>query len=122
MPKTIFILEDNLDLRELYELILKDENYEIKSFGTVTEFMESAHEVPDLYLLDVMLPDGDGLQVCSELKKNLPTAHVPVIMVSAHKRGSEVKLRCPEADFIAKPFDIDDLIRQIAAKINRGSR
>lgn len=117
MPKTIFILEDNDDLRELYALILKDEDYQISSFATVTEFMESAHQIPDLYLLDVMLPDGDGIQLCSELRNNPQSSQVPVIMISAHKGGTEVKRRCPGAEFIPKPFDIEDLITQIRAKL-----
>jgi len=117
MAKLIFILEDNEDLRELYRLILEDEKYEILSFATLAEFRRHSTEIPDLYLLDVMLPDGDGIELCRELKANAASADVPVIMVSAHKQLAEVKTECPEADFVAKPFDIDYLTQKIAQQI-----
>lgn len=112
--KEIFILEDNQDLRELYEYILEGENYEITTFATVTAFMENATHVPDLYLLDVMLPDGNGIDLCNELKQKSNSANVPVILISAHKQLHEVKVACPTADFIPKPFDIDFLVSRIA--------
>ena len=117
LQKEIFILEDNQDLRELYEYILESENYRITTFATVTAFMEKATHVPDLYLLDVMLPDGNGLDLCIELKGRSATAKVPVILISAHKQLHEVKAACPSADFIAKPFDIDFLISKISANL-----
>lgn len=117
MAKLIFILEDNDDLRTLYQLILEDENYDILTFATVAEFKQHAGEVPDLYLMDVMLPDGDGMQLCKELKQDPVTSEVPVIMVSAHKELSDIKEACPDADFVAKPFDIDHLTQKIATKI-----
>ena len=118
MPKLIFILEDNEDLRELYGLILAEENYDISSFSTIKEFMEHANEIPDLYLLDVMLPDGDGVALCKQLKENPKTADVPVIMISAHRDIADVKQQCPDSDFIAKPFDINHLSEQIAKRIS----
>ncbi len=118
MAKLIFILEDNEDLRELYRYILEDEDYDITTFSTVSEFMEHSIATPDLYLLDVMLPDGDGIELCKELKKDSRTANIPVIMVSAHQDIADVKLQCPDSDFIAKPFDISHLSDQIARRIN----
>jgi len=117
MAKLIFILEDNEDLRELYELILEEEDYEIQAFATVAEFRQHSTEVPDLYLMDVMLPDGDGIQLCKELNEHPSTAHVPIIMVSAHSDIADVKEECPRADFVAKPFDIAHLTQKIAERI-----
>ena len=116
MGKLIFILEDNDDLRALYFSILEDEDYQIISFATISDFREQVHIVPDLYLLDIMLPDGNGMDLCQELKKNLLTANVPVILISAHRNFEDVKKRCPEADFIAKPFDIEVFTKRIAEK------
>jgi len=117
MAKLIFILEDNDDLRELYGYILEGEDYDISTFATIAEFKEFEKEIPDLYLLDVMLPDGDGIQLCSELMQNPLTSNVPIIMVSAHKDIADVKLQCPTADFISKPFDIENLSQQISKRI-----
>lgn len=120
VKKEIFILEDNQDLRELYEYILEGENYRITTFATVTAFMEKATHVPDLYLLDVMLPDGNGLDLCVELKNRASSANVPVILVSAHKQLHEIKAKCPSADFIAKPFDIEFLVNKISMNLKEG--
>lgn len=118
MAKVIFILEDNDDLRELYSLILEQEDYKIKAFATVAEFKEHFSQIPDLYLLDVMLPDGNGIQLYKELKNSPANAKVPIVMVSANANVGEVKLECPNAEFIAKPFDIDNLSNRIAAMFN----
>jgi len=118
MQKTIFILEDNNDLRELYLYILADNDYKISSFATIAEFMLHWDEIPDLYLLDVMLPDGDGIVLCQKLKNNIPSANTPVIMISAHKDINDVKLQCPSADFLAKPFDIDELNDRVAKHVH----
>lgn len=118
MQKTIFILEDNDDLRELYLYIFADNDYKISSFCTIAEFMTHWNEIPDLYLLDVMLPDGDGIVLCQKLKNNKPSANTPIIMVSAHKDMSEVKIQCPDADFLAKPFDIDELNSRVAKHVH----
>lgn len=118
MQKTIFILEDNADLRELYLYIFADNDYKISSFSTVAEFMLHWNEIPDLYLLDVMLPDGDGIDLCQKLKNNSLSANTPVVMVSAHKDISEVKMQCPNADFLAKPFDIEELNNRVAKHVH----
>jgi len=118
MRKTIFILEDDDDLRTLYGYIFADEDYDIITFANVKAFMESSHQIPNLYLLDVMLPDGDGIMLCNQLKGNTLTAGVPVIMVSAHKDIADVKHECEGAEFIAKPFDIEKLTKMVSEKIN----
>lgn len=115
--KQIFILEDNEDLRELYGYILEDENYKISIFESISDFKARAVNIPDLYILDILLPDGDGMTLCNELQHTSSTSHVPVIMISAHKDASEVLQQCPNADFIAKPFDINVLTNKIANKI-----
>ena len=118
MRKTIFILEDDDDLRTLYSYIFDDEDYNIITFASVKAFMEGSQQIPNLYLLDVMLPDGDGIILCNQLKENPLTASVPVIMVSAHKDIEDVEHECEGAEFIAKPFDIEKLTNMVSKKIN----
>ena len=117
MKKKIFILEDNDDLRQLFALILEDEHYEVETFPNVALFDKNL-SIPNLYLLDIMLPDGDGLEVCNKLKAAAKTKAIPVIMMSAHKEIKDVKEKCPGITFIAKPFDIDHFITSIAREIN----
>lgn len=115
--KKIFILEDNEDLRELYSIIFDPQQYELQAFADIASLMKHIDTVPDLYLLDVMLPDGDGITVCQQLKLDEKTSSVPVIMISAHQQQSEISRRCPGADFIEKPFDIDHLEKTIARNL-----
>ncbi|RZK54968.1 MAG: response regulator [Pedobacter sp.] len=116
MKKSVFVLEDDESLRELLIILLEGEAYEVKTYGTVNSFKQHLRlEQPDLILMDVMLPDGDGIQVCTEVKQNTATQHIPIIMMSAHRDFSLVKHLCPAEAFINKPFDIDYLIKNVNA-------
>lgn len=111
MAKHIHIVEDDEDIRYIIGYILADIGYEIILSETIADFREQIKtgEQPDLILLDVMLPDGNGLDLCLELKKSPGTAHIPIVIMSAHATQDYVlKLACAE-DFISKPFDLDDL-------------
>lgn len=114
MVKTIYILEDDQDIREIIEFLLKEENYQVYGFGNVADFMSvQTLSNANLFLLDVMLPDGNGIEVCSQLKKNPRTGHIPVLMMSAHSSQSEIERECQTQGFLAKPFDIDTLINKV---------
>jgi len=118
MKKRIFVLEDNEDLRELFTIIFQDENYEVTAFATVTAFREYKGALPDLYLLDIMLPDGDGLDICKEIKDDNLTTHIPVVLMSAHADAVETTQRTKSNGFVAKPFDVDHLTKYISIKLN----
>lgn len=110
MAKYIHIVEDDEDIRYIIGYILADMGCEIKLSETIADFREQLKEGkhPDLILLDVMLPDGNGLDLCLELKKAPDTGHIPIVIMSAHATQDYVlKLSCAE-DFISKPFDLDD--------------
>ena len=114
MGKKVCLLEDDQGIREIIELILTEEQYEVKGFSSVKDFMAfNEKDRQDLYLLDVKLPDGNGIEVCDLLKKNEDTMNIPVIMMSAHAALSEMKKQCGAEDFIAKPFDIFDLLKRV---------
>lgn len=114
MKKSVYILEDNDDIRELISFLLTEENYEVKAYPTVKSFqkkMLSAH--PDMVILDVMLTDGNGIEVCDVLKANKRTNDIPILMMSAHSYAHDIKQKCDAEDFISKPFDIDDLVGRV---------
>lgn len=114
MPKNIHIVEDDEDIRYIIGYILSDMGYSVKNSETITDFKKQVKtQVPDMILLDVMLPDGNGLDLCQELKQDLQTNHIPILIMSAHANLDEVnKLGCAQ-DFIAKPFDLDHLTRMV---------
>ncbi|MFD2287742.1 response regulator [Pedobacter petrophilus] len=112
MGKRIFLLEDDEGIRDVIELILGLEDYDVISFETVTTFMEAnVYEVPDLFILDVMLPDGNGMDVCAELKSI--NNNIPVLMMSAHASAADVAATCAANDFMEKPFDLNKLIEKV---------
>lgn len=116
MKKPICVLEDNEEILEIISIVLEDENYVVHGFNTVSDFMSSFENLkPSLCLLDVMLPDGNGLDVCMHIKSNPETLNTPVIMMTANSQIEKMKEKCKANDFIAKPFDIDDL----SGRINR---
>jgi DNA-binding response OmpR family regulator len=119
LMKQIFLVEDDQDIRELIEHLLISEHYHVRSFPTATAFREgiSGHH-PDLILMDIMLPDGNGLELCRDLYQNYSAAHIPVVLMSANNAEYQVRREPCVKDFIAKPFDIDDLITRVARQLN----
>ncbi|NJW53052.1 response regulator transcription factor [Salinimicrobium oceani] len=113
--KEIFIVEDDDGIRELIEFLLVSQNYSVKTFPTARAFHRAVpNEVPDLFLLDIMLPDGNGLELCRELKENQSTQAIPVVLMSAH---ADINRMEGADDFIAKPFDVDELLQRIEKQL-----
>ncbi|WP_316771519.1 response regulator transcription factor [Pedobacter frigiditerrae] len=119
MKKCIYILEDNDDIRELISFLLTEENYDVKSYPTVKSFQNKMlYSHPDMVILDVMLTDGNGIDVCDELKGNTRTNDIPILMMSAHSHGHDIKQKCDVDDFISKPFDIDDFVKRVGTYLH----
>src|SRR5574341_1367879 len=108
----ILLIDDDPLVRHIVKKALADGNYTIAEAGSGTEGLERARACrPDLGLLDVMIPDIDGYEVCHRLRQTSSTANVPVIMLTALGNISE-KLRGLQAgadDYITKPFDPREL-------------
>lgn len=116
--KKVYVVEDDDGIRELIEFLLVHQDYSAKTFPTARSFKKAVQkDTPDLFLLDVMLPDGNGLDLCSELKNNQSTKNIPVILMSAHH---DVNKSNGAEDFIAKPFDVDELLERIDNQLNAG--
>lgn len=112
--KKIYIVEDELSIREILELIFRVENYSVTSFANVKEFTErKIEEIPDLYLFDVMLPDGSGIDLCQCIKGSSENKGIPVILMSAHAQLHHLGNNCKPDDIISKPFDIDNLLQRV---------
>lgn len=109
--KKIFLVEDDPGISDVIEMVLSSENYAVQSFSTVTAFARRDKNVdPDLYLFDVRLPDGSGIDLCNEIKKNSNNTNIPVIIMSAHAHLTNICDTCQPDNFISKPFDIDNLL------------
>lgn len=114
--KEIFIVEDDDGIRELLEFLLMSKNYAVKTFPTARAFDNRLpHQTPNLFLLDIMLPDGNRLDLCKQIKEATSTSSIPVVLMSAHAHISSME---GADDFIAKPFDVDDLLERIERQLD----
>lgn len=112
--RKIFLVEDDPGIRDILEILLTGEGFLVQSFGAVAEFNNrDKTSLPDLYLFDVMLPDGSGTDLCKEIKGDKDSQNIPVIIMSAHANLEDICYECLPNDFIPKPFDIDDLLLRI---------
>ena len=68
---------------------------------------------PDLYIFDVMLPDGSGIDLCEEIRKDVDNKNIPIIIMSAHATLDYICESCQPDDFIPKPFDLDTLLLKV---------
>ena len=117
--RTILLVEDELSITEPLAAALERDGFDTRVAGTVEEALEQARRSePDLVLLDVMLPDGSGFDVCRELRRN---SKVPIIMLTA--RGEEadrvIGLELGADDYVVKPFSAREVAARIRAVLRR---
>jgi two-component system phosphate regulon response regulator PhoB len=118
----ILVIEDDKDIAELVEFNLKAENFRVEVCHNGREGLQRAQKgPPDLILLDLMLPDLNGLEICKELKRDNRTKHVPIMMVTA--KGAEVDrvvgFELGADDYLTKPFSTRELALRVKAILRR---
>lgn len=102
----IIVVEDDLSIQEVIEILLVSQKYKLRICSTLAECEEHLSQItPDLLILDVMLPDGNGIDYCAVLKKTNRFSNLPVIIMSANAKRADAS-RAGAAYFIQKPFDI----------------
>jgi DNA-binding response OmpR family regulator len=122
MPPVIAVLDDEADILELLKVNLQKAGFRFQGFqGADDLFRYLTREQPDLILLDLMLPDTDGLEVCRHIRKSESLAGIPIIMLTA--RGDEsdkvVGLELGADDYVTKPFSVKELVARIHAVLRR---
>ena len=120
----IYIVEDDVNIREIERYALKNSGYEVEEFESSLDFFKRIKErVPTLILLDIMLPDEDGLEILAKLRADKGTAGIPVMMVTA--KASEMDkvkgLDTGADDYITKPFGVMELISRVKALLRRAA-
>lgn len=120
----IYLLEDDTNISKLVIYGLESQKYEAQAFEKPSDFWRAlAERIPELVLLDIMLPEEDGLSVLKKLRMNPATRHVPVIMLTAKNTEYDrvVGLDNGADDFISKPFGMLELIARVRAVLRRTS-
>ncbi len=123
--KTLLVVEDENDIRQLLRFNLEREGYAVLEADNGLDGLRTASlELPDLVVLDLMLPGLDGCEVCRRLKVQTATADTPVLMLTA--RGEEVDriegFTLGADDYVVKPFSVKELVLRIRAILRRSDR
>ena len=119
---TIYIVEDDVNIREIERYALKNSGYQVEEFECGADlFKRLESKVPTLILLDIMLPNEDGLDILTKIRADKNTAKVPIIMVTAKTSElDKVKgLDLGADDYISKPFGVMELIARVKAVLRR---
>ena len=120
----VFCVEDDSNIRELIEYTLSSTGFEVKCFECGAGFFEALDtSAPDLVLLDIMLPDIDGMEILRTIRNDSKHSAIPVILLTAKsERMDKIKgLDNGADDYITKPFDVLELISRIKAVLRRTS-
>lgn len=122
MKKTIAVVDDEEDILNLVSLHLSKAGYNTKNFVDSSSFFSYLEqETPDLVILDLMLPDADGFEVCKYLKKDEKLASIPIIMLTARDEESDkvLGLELGADDYVTKPFSARELVARVKAVLRR---
>jgi CheY-like chemotaxis protein len=117
--KQIIIADDDLAIRDVFNIILKRAGYNVTVYANGEVLMGSDYEVPDLFIVDKQLSGMDGLEVCHFLKNQESTKTIPVILISASPYVSRFAKDAGADDFIEKPFKTKSLIAVVEKHLNK---
>ncbi len=118
----VFVVEDDKDLAELLEHNLRREGYEVKTFQRALDLYKVlSSEKPDLFVLDVMLPDYDGFRIAQHIKSNVELKDIPIVFLTAKDMEAD-KLKgfsLGADDYITKPFSMKEFLARVKAVLRR---
>ncbi len=114
----IYCVEDDTDIREIEQYTLQSMNMETEVFADGTSFFAAVEKrIPDLVLLDIMLPDMSGIDILKRLRAGARTRNIPVIMATAKERVNALDLGAD--DYLTKPFSLIEMVARINAVLRR---
>ena len=118
MNHKILVVDDDRDILTVLQILLAQNNYTVESIFR-WEQIDKTIEVfaPDLILLDISLAGADGRTICKQLKSRSETKHIPIILFSANMNVEKSFTECNANDFIAKPFEINNLVKKVFANL-----
>ncbi|MBN2537794.1 response regulator transcription factor [candidate division WOR-3 bacterium] len=122
MPALITVVDDEPDILELVALHLRKAGFRVEEHRDATGFYRAlGRKVPDLVILDLMLPDGDGMDICRYLRREGRFAKVPIIMLTARAEETDrvLGLESGADDYVVKPFSPRELVSRVRAVLRR---
>jgi len=125
MSQTIFVLEDDTDISRLVQYHLESGGYTVRAYSTISQIVPDAdRQPPALFLLDIMVPGGDGLDLCRRLRQNPILSVIPIIFLTARAAENDriQGLEMGADDYITKPFATRELVARVKAVLRRFER
>jgi two-component system phosphate regulon response regulator PhoB len=125
MKQNVFLVEDELDIALLIRHHLEAAGFTVSSFASAVDVVQTAElNRPSLFLIDIMLPGGNGLDLCRRLRKVPPLAKVPIIFVTARTAETDrvAGLELGADDYITKPFSPREMVARVKAVLRRCDR
>jgi len=122
MKKTIALIEDEPDIADLVTIHLSKAGFTVKGFPNGTDFLKFIKKnLPDLLILDLMLPDIDGLEICKMVRKKEAVSNLPIIMLTAKSEEMDkvLGLEIGADDYMTKPFSPKELVARVKAVLRR---
>ena len=122
MKKKVLVVDDEKDIVDILKYNLERENeYEVYTAKDGKEALELAENIPDLILLDIMMPELNGFEVCKQLKNNPVTSKIPVIFLTAKENEIDeiLGLEIGADDYITKPFNSREVVARVKAVLRR---
>jgi PleD family two-component response regulator len=121
----ILVVEDDVDIANMLRIYFSSQGYETTVAGRGREALDRCkQQLPHVVVLDIMLPDIDGYEVCTQLRTNLRTSHIPIIFLTQKDERSDkiAGLELGADDYVTKPFDIEELRLRVQGAIRRAER
>jgi two-component system phosphate regulon response regulator PhoB len=122
VKRTIFVVEDDVDIARLVRHQLENAGYNVRVFPTAGNVLaEAQQEPPSLFLLDIMVPEGDGLELCRRIRETSKLTSSPVIFLTAKSAEADrvIGLELGADDYITKPFSPRELVARVRAVLRR---
>lgn len=107
------VADDDPGIIDFITILLELEGYQVTTTLNGATVLETKNNLPDLYLLDIWMSGVDGRDICKQLKSKEETSKIPVLMISASKDIEQSALNAGADDFLAKPFEVNDLLKKI---------
>lgn len=115
MIKSVLVIDDDPDILDALRFLFEDAGFNVETMTKNGEAVikKVKNTPPDVIILDVLLSGHDGRHLCKQLKSQIDTKDIPIIMISAHPDAQKTSLDAGANSFLAKPFDIFELLSQV---------
>lgn len=120
-PKKLMIADDDPGIVDFLSILLEYEGYSVSSTLNGASLLNLKDDLPDLVLLDIWMSGTDGRDICKQLKQKADTCKIPILMFSASKDIGDSALAAGADDFLAKPFEMEDLLYKIKTHLAKAS-